>query len=72
MAAQLNSDDPHSRTIQSNEQKEPLLSEFMGCKPIAKPDAGAYPNREAGERKRLIGKETRAGPIGRKKEKKLH
>lgn len=37
----------------------------MGHKPIVKPDAGAYPNREAGERKRLTGKETRAGLIGR-------
>lgn len=62
-AARLNSDDPHSGTIQSNRQRESLLSEFMGHKPIVKPDGGAYPNREAGERKRLIGKETRAGLI---------
>lgn len=66
-AAWLNSDDPHSGTIQSNKQKEPLLPEFMRHRPIKKPDAGAYPNREAGERKRLIGKETRGGLMGSKK-----
>lgn len=62
-AARLNSDDPHSEPIQSNRQRESLLSDFMGHKPIAKPDDAAYPKRKAGERKRLIGTETRAGLI---------
>lgn len=62
-AARLNSDDPHSEPIQSNRQRESLLSDFMGHKPIARPDDAAYPQRKAGERKRLIGTETRAGRI---------
>lgn len=52
-APRLNSDDPHSGTVQSNKQKESLLSEFMGHKPIVKPDAGAYPSRKAGEKETL-------------------
>lgn len=45
-AARVNSDDPHSGTIQSKEQRESLLSEFMGHKPIEKPDAGAYRDKK--------------------------
>lgn len=49
-----------SGPAQSNKQGDSLLSQFMGHKPIVKPDPEAYPNREAGERKCLIGRETRA------------
>lgn len=59
-AARLNSDDPHSGTIQSNKQKDSLLAEFMGHKPIVKPDSGAFLHRKAVERKCLIGIETGA------------
>lgn len=62
-AARLNSNDPDSGAIQSNTQRESLLSEFMGRKPMVKPEAGAYPKREAGKRKLIIGIETRAGLI---------
>lgn len=62
-AAWVNSDDPHSGSIQSNTRKESLLSEFMGLKPMVKPDGRANPNTEAGERKCLIGTETRVGLI---------
>lgn len=59
-AARLNSDDPHSGTIQSNKQKDSLLAEFMGHKPIEEPDSGAFLHRKAVKRKCLIGIETRA------------
>lgn len=59
----MNSDDPHSETIQSKKQRESLLSEFMGHKPIVKPDAGANRNKKAGKRKLFIGIKTRAGRI---------
>lgn len=63
-ASRLNSNDPHSGPIQSDRQKQSLFSQFMGHKPIVKPDAELYPNRKAGEkRKCLIGTETRAGLI---------
>lgn len=40
-----------------------LLSEFMGSKPIVKPDVGATRNKKAGERKLLIDIKTRAARI---------
>lgn len=50
-AACVNSDDPHSENILL--KKESLLSEFMGRKPIVKPDAGAYHNKKCRQRETL-------------------
>lgn len=44
-------------------KRESLLSEFMGSKPIVKPDVGANLNKKASKGKLLIDIKTRAGRI---------